>query len=82
MVSIPICGEQTGNELKLQSLTLPSTGHAGDPGDAQLQSGGHRRLNCLGLPRDLVLEMLSLFNLLGDPLVQWSQEVIMPQPAQ
>ena len=50
-------------------LILPSTGHAGDLGDAQLQSGGPRRSSRLDLPRDLVLERLSRFNLLGDPTV-------------
>ena len=44
-------------------LTLPSTGHTGYLGDAQVQSGGPRRSSRLDLPRDLVL------NLLGDPLV-------------
>ena len=82
MVSIPICGEQTGNELKLQSLILPSTGHARDLGDAQFQSRGPRRSTCLDLPRDLVLKRLSHLNLPGDLPVQGSQEVITPQPAQ
>ena len=52
MVSIPTCGEKAGNELKLQPLILPSTGHAGDLGDDQLQSrvtGGHSALTCLGI---------------------------------
>ena len=52
MVSIPTCGEKAGNELKLQPLILPSTGHAGDLGDAQLQSrvtGGQPALTCLGI---------------------------------
>ena len=82
MVSISICGEQTGNELKLQSITLPSTGHAGDLGDTQLQPRGPRRSTCLDLPGDLVLERLSHLNLLGDLPVQGSQEVVTPQPAQ
>ena len=47
-------------------LILPSTGHAGDLGDAQLQSGGPRRSTCLDLPKDLVLKRLSRLNLLGD----------------
>ena len=63
-------------------LILPITGHAGDLGDAQLQSGGPRRLTCLNLPRDLILERLSHLNLLGDPPVQGSQEVDLPRPAQ
>ena len=50
-------------------LILPSTGHTGDRGDAQLQSGGPRRSSRLDLPRDLVLERLSRLNLLGDPPV-------------
>ena len=48
-------------------LILPSTGHSGDLGDAQLQSGGPRRSSRLDLPRDLVLESLSCLNLLRDP---------------
>ena len=63
-------------------LILPSIGHTGDLGDIQLQSGGPRRSSRLDLPRDLVLEMLSCLNLLGDPPVQGSQEVDMPRPAQ
>ena len=63
-------------------LILPSTGHTGDLGDAQFQSGGPRRSTCLDLPRDLVLKSLLCLNLLGDPPVQETQEVIMPQPAQ
>ena len=35
----------------------------------KLQSGGPRRSSRLDLPRDLVLERLSHFNLLGDPPV-------------
>ena len=50
-------------------LILPSTGHTGDLGDAQLQSGGARRSSHLDLPGDLVLESLSCLNLLGSPLV-------------
>ena len=53
-------------------LILPSTGHIGDLGDTQLQSGGPRRSICLDLPRDLVLKKLSCLNLLGDPPVQGS----------
>ena len=63
-------------------LILPSTGHAGDLRDAQLQSRSPRRLTCLDLPKDLVLKTLSCLNLLGDPPVQGSQEVDMPRPAQ
>ena len=66
MISVPICSEQTGR-VKI----TPNTGHAGDLGDAQLQSGGPRRLTCLDLPRDLVLERLSCLNLLRDPPVWW-----------
>ena len=50
-------------------LILPSTGHTGDLGDAQLQSGGPRRSSRLDLPRDLVLKRLSRLNLLRHPLV-------------
>ena len=38
--------------------------------------------SCLDLPRDLVLKRLLCLNLLGDPPIQGSQEVITPQPAQ
>ena len=47
MVSIPIHGGQTSNELKLQPLILPSTGHAGNLGESHVQSWGPRRLTCL-----------------------------------
>ena len=50
-------------------LILPSMGHPGDLGDAQLQSGDPRRSSHLDLPRDLVLERLSCLNLLGDPIL-------------
>ena len=82
MIPITICDEQTGNELTLQPLILPNTGHTGDLGDAQLQSGGLRGSTCLDLPRDLVLKKLSCLNLLGDPPVKGSQEVITSRPAQ
>ena len=78
MISIPICSEQTGNELKYNPLILPSTGHTGDLGDAQLHFGGPRRSTCLDLPRDPVLKRLSSLNLLGDLPVQGFQEVDMP----
>ena len=61
---------------------LPSIGHAGDLGGAQLQSRCSRRSTYLELPRDLVLRSLSWLNLLGDTPVQGSQEIDMPQPAQ
>ena len=58
----------TVNKLAMSynPLILPISGHAGDLGDAQLQSGGPRRSSRLGLPRDLILERLSCLNLLGD----------------
>ena len=62
-------------------LILPSTGHAGDLGEAQLQSRGSRKLTCLNLPRDLVPGRLSHLNILRDPPVQGSQEVNLPGPA-
>ena len=74
MISIAICGGQTINELRLQ----PSTGHAEDLGDTQLQSAGPVRLTCLDLPRNLVLERLSRLNLPGDLPVQGFQEVNVP----
>ena len=82
MISIPICGEQTGNELKLQPLNpSPHWSHWRRWG-CPTPVWGHRRLICFNLPKDLVLERLSLLNLLRDPPAQWSQEVIMRQPAQ
>ena len=64
--------------MSYNPLILPIAGHAGDLGDAQLQSGGPRRSSRLDLPRDLVLKMLSRLNLLSDLPVQGSQEVDMP----
>ena len=58
-----------GKYCIISNLILPSTGHAGDLGDAKLQSGGPRRSTCFDLPRDLVLKRLSLLNLLRDPPV-------------
>ena len=78
----PSAVDKPAMSLDYNPLILSSTGHAGDLGDAQLQSGGPRRSTCLHLPRDLVFERLSCLNLLGDPPVQGSQEVNMPQPAQ
>ena len=65
MISIPICGEITGNELKLQPLNPTQHWSCWRPWDAQLQSGGSRSSVCLDLPRDLFLKRLSCFNLLG-----------------
>ena len=48
---------------------LPSTGHAGDLGDAQFQSRGPRRSTCLDLPRDLVLKTLPHLDLPRDPIL-------------
>ena len=74
MLPLQSSGGTTRKELALggkyciiyNALILPSTGYAGDLGDAQLQSGGPRTSTCLDLPRDLVLESLSLLNLLRD----------------
>ena len=57
---------------------LPSTSHAGDLGDAQLQPEGPRRSTCLNLPRDLVPRRLSHLHLLRDLPVWGSQEVDLP----
>ena len=59
MMSIPICGEQTGNDLKLQPLNPTQHWSFGDLGEAQLQSGGPRRSTCVYLPRDLISRRLS-----------------------
>ena len=53
-------------------LILPSTSHAGDLGDTQLQPGDSWRLTCLDLSRDLVLGRLTCLSLLGDLPVQGS----------
>lgn len=60
-----------GREIlcNIQPPILPSTGHTGDLGDAQLQSRGPKRLSRLDLPRDQALESLSRLNALRDPLV-------------
>ena len=60
-------------------LILPSTGHIGDLGDAQLQSGGPRRSSRLDLPRDLVLERLSCLNLLGDFISRRLSHLSLPE---
>ena len=64
--------------MSYNPLILPSTGHAGDLGDVQLQFGGPRGLACFDLPRNLVLKRLSCLNLLRQLPVQGSQEVNMP----
>ena len=68
--------------MSYNPLILPSTGHAGELGDAHLQSGGPKRSTCLDLSRDLVFRSLSCLNLLGDPPVQRPQEFDTPRPAQ
>ena len=55
----------------LETLGMPSS----SPGFP----GGQPALTCLGV---LVLKRLSRLNLLGDPPVQGSQEIVTPQPAQ
>ena len=69
--------DKSAMSLDYNPLILPSTSHAGDLGDAELQPVGPRRSTCLDLPRDLVLRRLSHLNLLGDLPVQGSQEVTM-----
>ena len=61
---------------------LPSTSHAGDLGEAQLQPGDPRRSACSNIPRDPVPGRLPWLNLLRDPSVRGSQEVNIPRPAQ
>ena len=63
-------------------LILPSTSHAGDLGDTQLQPGDPWRLTCLDLSRDLVLGRLTCLSLLGDLPVQGSQEIDTRRPVQ
>ena len=82
MISIAICGGQTINELRSQSLDLTQYLSRWITWGCPAAAWGVRRLTCLKLPRDLILESLSHLNLLGDPPVQGSQEVFTPQPAQ
>ena len=79
MISITICGEQTGNELKLQPLNPTQHWSHWRPWDCPTPVRGSQEVD---LPRHLVLERLSCLNLLEDPPVQESQEVIMHRPAQ
>ena len=51
----PSAVDKPAMSLDYNPLILSSTGHAGDLGDAQLQSGGPRRSTCLHLPRILSL---------------------------
>ena len=82
MISIPICSEQTGNELKLKPLNPTQHWSCWRPWGCQLQFRDPKRSTCLNLPRDLVLERLSHLSLLRDPPVQGSQKVDTPKPAQ
>ena len=52
--------------MSYNPLILPSTGHTGDLGDAQLQSRGPRRYTCLNLPRDPILGRPTFLDLPGD----------------
>ena len=56
--------------MSYNPLILPSTGHAGNLGDAQLQFMGTRKSSCLDLPKDLVLGRLSCLNLPRDPILR------------
>ena len=80
MISIPICGEQTGNELKLQPLNPTKQWSCWRAWGGLTPIQGSQEVD-LDLPRDLVLKMLSRLNLLSDLPFQGSQEVDMPQPA-
>ena len=55
----PSAVDKPAKSLDYNPLILPSIGHAGDLGDAQLQTEGPRRSTCLHVPRDLVFERLS-----------------------
>ena len=74
MISITICGEQTGNELKLQPLNPTQPGHLETLGTPNPVRGSQE----VDPPRNLVLERLSYLKLLGDLPVQGSQEVDIP----
>ena len=56
--------------MSYNPLILPSTGHAGNFGDAQLQFMGTRKSSCLDLLKDLVLGRLSCLNLPRDPILR------------
>ena len=75
MISIAICGGQTINELRSQSLDLTQYLSRWITWGCPAAAWGVRRLTCLDLTRDLVLRRLSCLNLLGDLPVQGSQEV-------
>ena len=77
MLSIPICGEQTGNELKLQPVNPTQHWSGWRPWGGLTPVQGSQEVE-IDLPRDLVFKMLSCLNLIRDPTVQGSQEVDMP----
>ena len=68
MISIPVHGGQTSNELQTPEF-YPALVTLETLGMPKLQSRGPRRSSRLDLPGDLVLKRLSCLNLLGDLLV-------------
>ena len=81
MVSIPISGGQTSNELRLQPLNPTQHWSPWRSWGCPTPTWSPSSSTYLDLPRDLVLRRLSHLNLLRNPPVQGSQEVKMPQPA-
>ena len=65
-ISIPICGEQTGNELRLQPLNPTQHWSHWKPCGCPTPVRGSQEVNLSRLSRNLVVERLSCPNLLGD----------------
>ena len=82
MISIPIHGEQTSNELRLQPLNPKQNWSFWRPWGCPTPARGSQEVDLPQLPRDRILGRLSCLNLLGDLPIQGSQEVDMPLPAQ
>ena len=66
MISIPICGEQTGNELKLQPLNPTQHWSHWRPWGGITPVQGSQEVE-IDLPRDLVFKMLSCLNFSQGP---------------
>ena len=70
MISIPINGGKTSNELRSQHLNPTQHWSCWRPWRCPIQSRGPKRLTCLDLPRDLGHRRLSCLSLLRDPSEQ------------
>ena len=75
MISIPIHGGQTSNELRLQSLNPIQLWSHWRPWGHPPPAQGSQEVDLPELPRDLVFKRLSYLNMLGDLPVQGSQEL-------